>query len=444
MMSEPFDPADANVWIARGRPPEHASILADVWRRFPDLPPDADRDARLARMRERAIALRPVMDAMSRAADEERQARNFAFTEARLADGKADDRERAILHAREAHGYDWDQAVRYAWGWYAAKAGWEPEVRRTGEQTSGALAYEQGFSDGGGNRDDLFDAARRALIAAPVAKQPAIPANGRPRPSDWPKPTDEARPARWHRRLLILGAPEAGLHREDAASECASAELMSALRTVPGRGELSIVVISGDGFHALDAAQPIARPLDASLLERLTIEQDSMLQLRALVAGREFDDILVAAQGPYLALLDAHARALPLCRTMERTRNTVLQQRAHFRIWLDRGLSAGETVGAGHIRWGKATKGLTGRLGEFTARYTGKLPAGGHRIVVETPDGCPALGFVSVQGEPLPYETIIGNRAHLRKAMAARLRAFGGATRLSPVVSADLLGVPAQ
>src|SRR3546814_5052803 len=78
---------------------------------------------------------------------------------------------------------------------------------------------------------------------------------------------------------------------------------------------------------------------------------------------------LFRSQVYYLALLDAHAAALPLCRTMERTRNTALQQRTHFRIWLDRGFLAGQTVGAGHIRWGKAVNGLTGRLGEFTARY---------------------------------------------------------------------------
>ena len=162
-------------------------------------------------------------------------------------------------------------------------------------------------------------------------------------------------------------------------------------------------------------------------------------QLRALLAGRDFDDILVAAQGPYLALLDLHAAALPLCRTMERTRNTVLQQRAHFNVWLDRGLMAGESLGTGHIRWGKAVKGLTGKLGEFTARYAGKQPGGGHCIVIQTPDGLPAAGYVSTQGEPLSPETIISNRAHLRKAMAARLRAFGGATRLTAAPMPDLL-----
>ena len=79
MISEPFDPAVEATWIARGRRPDHASILADAWRRFPDLPNEADKEARIARMRDRALALRPVMESMSKAAEEERQARNFAF-----------------------------------------------------------------------------------------------------------------------------------------------------------------------------------------------------------------------------------------------------------------------------------------------------------------------------------------------------------------------------
>ena len=58
---------------------------------------------------------------------------------------------------------------------------------------------------------------------------------------------------------------------------------------------------------------------------------------------------------------------------------------------------------------------------------------------VETPDGQLANGYVSARGEPLSPETVIGNRAHLRKAMAARLRAFGGATRLVANRAPDLL-----
>lgn len=439
MISEPFDPADAEAWIAHGRRPEHAAILAEAWQRFPDLPPDAPAEDRLARMRERVIALRPVMDSMSRSAEQERQARNFAFTEARIDRGEGDDRDRTILRARSLHGFDWDRAVRYASGWYAAQAGWEPEARRPGCSTPATLAYDKGFADGGGNRDDLFDTARRAFDAASPPEAPPVLASGRPRPSEWPKPTDEPLPARWNRRLLILGAPEAGLLAAEASVQSEIAVLLPTLRACSGHGQLAVIVITNAGFQGLADVGP-----DTMAMEPMSgagFEADPRLdaQIRTLIGGRDFDDILVAAQGSYLALLDAYAAALPLCRAMERTRNTVLQQRAHFRIWLDRGLSAGVSVGAGHIRWGKAVKGLTGKLGEFTARYTGKLPARGHRIVIEMPDGQPASGYVTAQGEPLCPETVIGNRAHLRKEMATRLRAFGGATRLSAARPADLL-----
>lgn len=428
MISERFDPADANAWIAHGRRPDHAAILSDAWQRFPDLPSVAPPEARLARMRERVLALRPVMEAMSRSAEDERQARNFAFTEARLEKGEGDERDRAILRGRAIHGYDWNSAVRYASGWYAAHAGWEPEVRRPGPATPSALAYDQGFEDGGGNRDDLFDAARRAFAATTPPTPPSAPATGRLRPSDWPKPTDEPLPARWNRRLLILGAQEAGLGGGDAAL-CESAVLLTMLRGCPGLEELTVITIADGGFHAFEDAGP--SPQREAMPLPVAADRQHGSTLRHLVGVGDYDDLLVAAQGADLALLDAHAAALPLCRTMERTRNTVLQQRAHFRIWLDRGLCAGESVGAGHIRWGKAVKGLTGRLGEFTARYAGKLPAGGHRIVVEIGGGHPALGYVSAQGQPLDPEFVISNRAHLRKAMAARLRAFGGATQLA-------------
>lgn len=301
-------------------------------------------------------------------------------------------------------------------------------MRRPGPATPSALAYDQGFEDGGGNRDDLFDAARRAFAATTPPTPPSAPATGRLRPSDWPKPTDEPLPARWNRRLLILGAQEAGLGGGDAAL-CESAVLLTMLRGCPGLEELTVITIADGGFHAFEDAGP--SPQREAMPLPVAADRQHGSTLRHLVGVGDYDDILVAAQGADLALLDAHAAALPLCRTMERTRNTVLQQRAHFRIWLDRGLCAGESVGAGHIRCGKAVKGLTGRLGEFTARYAGKLPAGGHRIVVEIGGGHPALGYVSAQGQPLDPEFVISNRAHLRKAMAAPLRAFGGATQLA-------------
>jgi len=443
MISEPFDPADEATWIAHGRRPEHAAILADAWRRFPDLPNEAEREARVAHMRDRALALRPVMESMSKAAEEERQARNFAFTETQIANGKGDDRDHAILRARRDYGYDWDRAVRYASGRYAATAGREPEARRAGSETPATLAYDQGFADGGGNRDDLFDAARRAYEATALNEEQSVPTTGRPLPSSWPKPTDSPLPARWTRRLLILGAPEAGQACESAAEHATSALLLPALQASEGQDDLAVVVISSAGFHAFKHSGPDVTATEQLSADAVSFDPRLADQLRALLAGRDFDDILVAAQGYYLALLDLHAAALPLCRTMERTRNTVLQQRAHFNVWLDRGLMAGESLGAGHIRWGKAVKGLTGKLGEFTARYAGKQPGGGHRIVIESADGRPATGYVSARGEPLSPETVIGNRAHLRKTMAARLRAFGGATRLAATRLPDFLNLSA-
>src|SRR3546814_4842172 len=55
----------------------------------------------------------------------------------------------------------------------------------------------------------------------------------RPRPSEWLKPTDVPRPARWHRRLLLIGAPEAGL----VAAPAKTALLRPALDSCSGRSE---------------------------------------------------------------------------------------------------------------------------------------------------------------------------------------------------------------
>src|SRR3546814_16912208 len=99
-------------------------------------------------------------------------------------------------------------------------------------------------------------------------------------------------------------------------------------------------VCSSDLLDRADTALPLGGP---EALEVLASDRALQACLRALLGDRDFDDILVAAQGYYLALLDAHAAALPLCRTMERTRNTALQQRTHFRIWLERGVLAGQT-----------------------------------------------------------------------------------------------------
>lgn len=116
---------------------------------------------------------------------------------------------------------------------------------------------------------------------------------------------------------------------------------------------------------------------------------------------------------------------------MARTRNSALQQRAHLRCWLDRGRAGDGNVGAGHIRWGKAIKGLVGKLGEFTARHAGPAPGRGHLIRVEIADGQLADGYVTASGVPVAPEITVSSKAHLRREMAAALRAFGGATRLA-------------
>src|SRR3546814_2393376 len=76
-------------------------------------------------------------------------------------------------------------------------AGWDPECRKPGPLDAGAEAYDHGFCDGGGNRDDLFDTARRALMVDRTPTSSAIlPA--RPRPSEWLKPTDVPRRSEEH------------------------------------------------------------------------------------------------------------------------------------------------------------------------------------------------------------------------------------------------------
>ena len=146
----------------------------------------------------------------------------------------------------------------------------------------------------------------------------------------------------------------------------------------------------------------------------------------AALAGREIEDILVAADGVDLAFIDAHAASLPIARTMERTRNSTLQQRAQFKAWLKRGRLPGELPAAGHIRWSKLAQGLSGRLGDFTARYDGPALPRGHRIVV-LHESAPAVGYATPAGVPLQHEITVSNRAHLRDAMAHALRQFAAA-----------------
>ena len=176
---EQFDPTSASAWTARGRSAGDAEALASIWRDYPDLPPTAPSEERLMRCRARIAAMRPMHEAAQAEQERARRARNFAFVEGKAADGTIDDRDLAILRARDAHGFDWNEAVRYAEGWYAARAGWSyrermPHLR---EEPTERAAYDVGFRDGGGDRTDLFDAARRAFIAA--APSNIVDSNGR-------------------------------------------------------------------------------------------------------------------------------------------------------------------------------------------------------------------------------------------------------------------------
>lgn len=412
-MSDHFDPADAGCWLARGRPAHHATALAQAWQSFPDLPNDAPLDARMARTRERVAMLRPLHEAISAETERERQRANFAFVERQVAEGNSDDRNGAILHARDTHGYDWNEAWSYADGYYAARAGWDARISRSdyaGDFERRSRAYNQGFRDGGGQPDHIFDAARRAFLVDVPAPSPSCepPKSARPFPSEWPIPTDKPAPVSWRRRLLILGA-------EEVAGSAIG--FLTMLGAVTGHDAATILVADPhSGFR------PLHRTTNGELSSHLTVPD------QPLMPG-SYDDILVAVSDAELPIIDALADRLPIARNMERTRNSAIQQRTQFRVWLARGRAPGDQFAAGHIRWGKVAPGLSGRLGEFTARYAGPAQPRGHRIIVEDASGRPAQGYRSAQGEPLEPEIVIGNRAKLRTAMTDQLRRFAASLR---------------
>lgn len=431
MAQERLDPADVSTWLTRGRTPEHAAAIAAAWRDFPDLPPDAPLQDRTARGRERIAAMRPINDAIRDQTEAQRQATNFAFTEQQVQSGRGNDRDIAILHGHEQYGYDWDVSCRYADGWYAAHVGW-PHHYPDGVPSNAPLAllhaaYDQGFTDGGGDRTDLFDAARRSNLAIlresnfPPPAPTATP-SGRPLPSAWPKPTDEPRPARWSRRLAIIDAADVATGDPSRTAW----DFLTLILSRPGADKAMIVILTPAGFVVPDGLAADHRSAESPTIGAIAAGH----QLTQLLAGREFDDVLIALQDDGLRLLDEIADVLPLCRTMERTRNTRLQQRAHLRTWLDRGYAANENMAAGHIRWGKAIHGLTGKLGEFTARHVGPGPNGGHLIRVETTIGTLATGYADADGAPLSPEVIVSSKARLRPTIASTLRTFGAATTL--------------
>ena len=401
MMAHTFDPGDPACWLARGRSTEHAAAIARAWRTYPDLDPTAPLDLRMERSRSRVAAMGPIHEAMRLETERNRVAANFAFIEAQLAAGRADPRFPLILRARDVHALGWDEAVAFADGHYAATAGWEPRSHSF-EGAPAAAAYDLGFRAGGGCPDDLFDTARRAFSA--VASQPAVQGSGssnppRPLPSCWSAPTDAPRLARWTRRLLIMDMVHADMFAADLD------------RQEQSDRPVILLVDSDRGFCSPDA-------LD-----------DTCLDPARWTQGRDIEDMLVAVEDKCLVALDAVAAALPLCRTMERLRNSTIQRRSQFRLWLGRGLAEGEVRASGHIRWGKMAQGLYGRLGEFTARYAGPHRPRGHRIIVEVAPGLAATGYRSPAGTTLEPELIISNRARLRVEMTTLLRQFAAALR---------------
>lgn len=434
-MTDPaFIVTEAETWLRRGRTRPEAEALAKAWREFPDLLPSEPLERRMARTRARVNAMRPIFDAMARRTEAERQAKNFAFTSGRIDDGHGDDRDRAILRGARKYGYDWDASVHYADGWYAAHAGWshrgDLNLAYLRKRETLKAAYDQGFKDGGGDQADLFDQARRALRAQlPSGAASQTQHLSRSLPSAWPKPSDGERPCSWNRRAIILS------EADEPWAQRRGRQVRSALEIVRelSHGLATIIVVSARSGIVVNPDEPAAFPAPITPAEADALIADPCHRetLRTAFRGHLIDDILVAVRGEELRVIDALADALPICRSMERTRNTPLQQRAHLATWLERGVAPGENLGAGHIRWSKRSKGLTGKLGEFTARYAGPAPGIGHMLNICIEDGTLAHGFVTSNQVPLDPKIEFTNKAHLRREMVRALRAFGAATRLA-------------
>lgn len=435
----PFIVDDASTWTARGNSPAEAAMLAAAWRDFPDLPNDRPLDERRARTRARMDAMRPVFEARQARAERERHAHNFAFVERKLESGRGDEIDIAALRGRDSYGYDWDQAITYATGWYASHAGWD--YHRPTSLPAGRDYYDRGFRDAGGRPDDLFDAAKRSLEAEarkdnqspPVAARPSP----RPLPSDWDAPSDRPRPAAWPRRLIILACSERQIEAPSApALQLYDGDMYRELRARGGHEAATIIILSAaHGF--VDSRTVVTRHDERMSVERaaaLACDIAQRATLRRLVGSRDYDDVLIAAPDTYLPVLDAHAAALPLARSLERTKHSLLLQRRQLRTWLDRSKGKGENLGSGHIRWGKAHPALTAKLGEFTARYVGPAHPRGHLIRIELVGGNAATGYVRPDGTSLAPELVVSSRAKLRTTMGSALREFAGCVRFGAPV----------
>lgn len=436
-----FDATDPATWLARGRTADEAEALARAWQDYPDLPPTAPAEEQRQRRRARLEVLKPLDDPRTLRRQRELEETNFAFVAQQIETGKARPEDVAKIRGRDTYGYDWLQASAYGHGWYAAAHG--SEFRYVSFRLDCRVderhrqPYRQGFLDGGGRPDELFDTARRQYAVAAQAPVPNAsdqkPATARLSPTTWPTPSDAPRPTAWTKRLLIIAAADQQASSvRTRAIELYDDAFFRMLRATPGAADATIVVLSAvHGFiAATEQTDPSMELMTEERAARLSACPQERAKLEALVAGREFDDILLRLDDPYLQVLEAHSAALPIARNMERTRHTVLLSRTQLRAWLTRGLAPGQNRGGGHIRWGKVHKGLTGKLGEFVARYGGRVPGRGHLIRIELESGELATGYTAADGKPLPPERYISNKSRLRDEMTEALRSFGGATRL--------------
>lgn len=404
-MQQPFDPASEEAWLQRGRDPETAFQLAYVWRAFPDLPSDRPLAERMEQGRRRVRMLKPLFERQEQAAEAERQRRNFATIQRRLDQNPDDGEACAILTARDRHGYNWDQAVVYRYGRWDAENGREFQPSYDTRRNGHVAAYEQGFRDGGGDPAYLFDAARRANLAAAV-ETPSRPLHARPLPSTWPKPSDAPRPTPWNRRLLILSAAAADY-------------LDPVLHSLDATSGLIVLFVTAEGFAE--------RPDTTSARHGCDMPREALMaQLEQLLAGKAIDDILIAADDAWLDAIDRAHAGLPLCRNMERTLNSILQRRAQLRIWLRRGRSETDNIAGGHIRWSTGHGQLFARLGSFQADYLGKTDRGHHVRILDA--GRIANGFTGRDMQnALDPDFFVSNRRNLKPAMEAALRVFAGA-----------------
>lgn len=422
--------SDPECWIQRGRTVAAATLLAAVWAEYPDLPNEASAEDRMARIKQRTIALKPLFEQETAAIAAEHERRNFEFTAKLIAEGRGTDLDEAKIIGRDRHGYGWGATVQYANGWYAAHAGREYRPPTFKPEVAHLDAFNTGFRDGGGNLADPFDGARRSYDAAARAQSnnpPANPVAPRPLPSTWPQPTDSQRPTPWSRRLILMGEPEATLAGLDRPGEFQSAALLSDLLHAQGFADATVIILTAAGIsHGLTPRESFL-PLTMRQAQDATFAEAVRNSIAAHINHDQYDDILIAAQGPWLTLADNLVSTLPLCRNSERTWHTARLQRVQLKIWIARAQRDNKVRAAGHIRWGKSHGTPNARLGRFRAWYVGKIDGQGHRIQIAHENGEPAQGFATTAGEPLNPHHHVSNKTLVKPAIVEQLRLFAAA-----------------